>query len=68
MVPGFLRESLHELKTDVKEIRGILLGDGEHKGFRVRIDRLEQAELRRSRMLWAMLIAVIGVLLERVVG
>lgn len=60
-------EHLSELKQDVKDIRTILLGDGEKPGFKVRLDRLEQVEIKRSRMLWLMLASIIAVFLERLI-
>ena len=53
------------ISSDVKEIRLALLGDEQVPGMKLQIDRLEQKEQTRSKILWFLGITFIAGLLER---
>ena len=60
-------ESLHVLCTKVDKIMSYLEGQNGTPGMKIRMDRLEQAESRRSWTVRAVLVAVLGLLTKVVV-
>lgn len=68
-----MTEDLHQLEIkldalagELKEIRRLLEGDLVNVGVKIRIDRLEQAEKRRGKVLMAGAIAVFGLMLKEI--
>ena len=56
------------VKGQVKEIHLALCGTPEAPGYPVRLDRLEQAEKTRSRIMWLFGVTFIAGLFERFCG
>lgn len=60
-----LESHCNDIKEDVTEIRLALLGN---TGMILRVDRLEQSEQRRSRILWLFGTAILVGILERFIN
>ena len=62
---AILETHMTEIKSDVKDIRLALLGNGNTDGMKVRVDRLEQSEQKRSRVMWLFGTAILVGIIER---
>lgn len=51
---------------DHKQVKGLLIGDRPEKGIVVRLDRLEQTEKRRSKLVWLAIAAGMSSLVSHV--
>lgn len=61
-------EQIKTIQTSCKKIEGCLLGHGDSNvGMVTKVDRLEQKDKFRSRVLWLMFTVVIGLVIKSVV-
>lgn len=66
-----LERKLDSIKQDIEAIRAALVGDPtrqDHPSILMRLDRLEQTEKLRSKLLYLIGSGVIGLILERLRG
>ena len=61
---GQIEVQLSQLLIQLSQVTTLLQGTNGQPGIVVRLDRLEQAESRRSRLLWVAVSAAAGALLK----
>ena len=61
-------EKLDQVVNSVNQLREVLLGDGSEQkpGLHMRVDRLEQKERLKGKMLWTVATATIGLVAKAI--